>query len=174
VDDALGAVGQHDAEVGRERGAVAHRLRDRFRDRGAIVGMHALVQRQRIDRLVRFLELVERAQLREPSIAPVARSISKLPIRARRCALSRCARLRVSSSSDFWRWSSIASNARATSPISSRRALAIRVAKSPLRIRSVACWIARIGRTKLRANRPDASNESTSDTAPAIARFSRE
>jgi hypothetical protein len=118
---------------------------------------------------------------REPSISPLTRSISKLPIRARRCALSRCARLRVSSirfaatsARDAWRWSSIESNARATSPISSRRALEMRVAKSPAPIRSAASWIARIGRTKPRVNSPEANSESASATAPASARFSRE
>ena len=68
----------------------------------------------------------------------------------------------------------MSSNARATSPISSRRVLAIRVAKSPLRIRSVACWIARIGARSRARTAPTRAARARASTAPASARFSRE
>jgi hypothetical protein len=63
VDHSLDSVGQQDPEVGRERAAGAHRLRDRLRDRAPVVGMHAPEQLGRVDRLVGFVELVQRAQL---------------------------------------------------------------------------------------------------------------
>ena len=116
----------------------------------------------------------------EPLITSVLRSRSKLPTRASCCAFARWSWLRFSSwrrasssAREPRRFSSMRSMPRATSPISSLRALRTRTPRSPLRTRSTAAWIARIGCTRLRARAVHASSVTTSASEPASARRRR-